>query len=308
MEINDTQTAAWLRAQQSTLEKVAIETEFPEIQYKELVPVSRTGNEFSPSVTFYSADAVGQAEWINGNADDVPKADLDGNARIAPVYLGGIGYGYGWDEINQARLIGANLESDKAVAARRAYEERMDRVAFMGDQEKGLQGLINQPKTNVITYNGSETDWSSVGVEKLIQEIYTAMLASGNGVRATADTVLVPTSVYTKLASTFVGSSAKTGLEQLQAGNPFTATTGSSVTVRAVPGLDTAGPSDSPMMVAYRNNKDAVRLSLPMAHRFLPAYQAGPLRWEIPGVFRVAGVNIMRKRDVVYMAQKGKSW
>ena len=29
-----------------------------------------------------------------------------------------------------------------------------------------------------------------------------------------------------------------------------------------------------------------------MPHRFLPVYQAGPIRWEVPGIFRLGGVDV----------------
>src|SRR5699024_11051009 len=99
MDFNDTQTAAWLRSQQTQLEAVALNSEFPEIQYKQLVPVVTGGNEFAGAVSFYSGTAVGQAEFINGNADDIPLADIDSNARVQPVYMAAIGYAYGSDEV-----------------------------------------------------------------------------------------------------------------------------------------------------------------------------------------------------------------
>jgi len=38
-----------------------------------------------------------------------------------------------------------------------------------------------------------------------------------------------------------------------------------------------------------------------MPHRFLPAWQSGPLRWDIPGVMRLGGLDVRLPKEVVYL-------
>jgi hypothetical protein len=38
-----------------------------------------------------------------------------------------------------------------------------------------------------------------------------------------------------------------------------------------------------------------------MTHRFLPVWQTGPLVFDVPGIFRFAGVEIRRPKSVRYV-------
>jgi len=90
-------------------------------------------------------------------------------------------------------------------------------------------------------------------------------------------------------------------LEFIRQNNVYTAQTGSSLVIRATRKLDTAGVSGTARMVAYRRNPEVLKLHMPMPHRFLPVWQSGPLRWEIPGVMRLGGLDIRLPNEVSYV-------
>jgi hypothetical protein len=117
-------------SQTSHIEAAVNATVYPDIQYPTLIPVDTSAHPFAKSVTYYSSDKVGAADWINGNADDVPLASGTLSKHETMVHTAGIGYAYGWEEIEHARMLGIDLPNDDAMAARRAYEEMVDRVAL----------------------------------------------------------------------------------------------------------------------------------------------------------------------------------
>src|SRR5699024_9825741 len=153
----------FLARQTAIINEAAFDATFPYINYQDLVPVDTSGNQFAGSVAFVSADGVGNADFINGNADDVPLADLDRSVTLAPVQFGAIGYAYGYDELGRAQAAGENLTAKKAIAARKAYEEFMQNLAFSGNTEKGMKGLLNQ---SGITPTVVTTKWVSLTLEK----------------------------------------------------------------------------------------------------------------------------------------------
>ncbi|KAG1394490.1 hypothetical protein G6F59_014176 [Rhizopus arrhizus] len=108
-------------AQTTIIEPGVYRTVYPDIQYRGLIPVDTEGSEFATSVTYMSQDQFGKADWINGNADDIPKAGTTRAKFETPVYTAGIGYGYGFEEIGRAQLLGINLPSEYAAAARRLH-------------------------------------------------------------------------------------------------------------------------------------------------------------------------------------------
>ncbi|MCE4552683.1 major capsid family protein, partial [Xanthomonas hortorum] len=107
-------------SQTTIIEPGVYRTVYPDIQYRDLIPVDTSGSEFATSVTYYSQDQYGKADWINGNADDIPKAGTNHSQFQTGGHTAGIGYGYGWEEVGRAQLLGINLPNEDAAAARRA--------------------------------------------------------------------------------------------------------------------------------------------------------------------------------------------
>lgn len=299
----DAQAAlGFLINQTSFIEQQVNEIVYPDIQYPQLIPVDTSAGEFAKSVTYYSADKYGKANWINGNSDDVPLAGTEMTQFQTPVYTAAIGYSFGWEEVNQAMMLGRNLQADDAAAARRAYEEMVDRVAILGDARKGFSGLINNSSVNAAA--ATNGDWFGTGTtgDQILEDVNNAIMAVSTGTAYTsvADTLLLPFTHMNLLATQRLGDTTLTLLNFLTNNNTYTATTGRPLTIRGVRGLETAGATNSARMVAYRRDPSVLKLHVPMVHRFLPIHQAGPLRWEVPGVFRLGGLDIRRPLEVKY--------
>lgn len=299
----DAQAAlGFLINQTSYIEQQVNEIVYPDIQYPELIPVDTSAGEFAKSVTYYSSDKYGEANWINGNSDDIPLAGTEMTKFQTPVYTAAIGYSFGWEEVNQAMLLGRNLQADDAAAARRAYEEMVDRVAILGDSRKGFQGLINNSSVNAAS--ATNGDWGGTGTtsDQVLEDVNNALLAVGSSTLYTsiADTLLLSFGKMNFLATTRLGDTERTLLSFLRENNTYTAMTGRPLTIRGVRGLETAGVGATERMIAYRRDPSVLKLHVPMVHRFLPVHQAGPLRWEVPGVFRLGGLDIRRPLEVKY--------
>lgn len=288
-------------SQTSHIEQEVNRTVYPDIQYPSLIPVDTSAHPFAKTVTYFSSDKFGKAEWINANADDVPNATTDMAKHETSVYSAGIGYSYGWEEINHAQMLGYNLTSEGAMAARRAYEEMVDRVALQGDTVKNFTGLFNN--ATVPQAAATTGDWATATADQILVDVNNALqLVHTNTVTSVmADTLLLPWTKYNLIASKRIPDTSLTVLSFLQMHNIYTANTGNPLLIRGVRDLDTAGISANARMVAYRRDPQVLKLHIPMPHRFLPVHQAGPLRFEVPGVFRLGGLDIRRPKEVVYV-------
>lgn len=304
----DAQSAlGFVLAQTSHIEPGVYATKYPDIQYRTLIPIDTSAHPFATSVTYFSSDRFGEAGWINGNADDIPRAGTTRNKSETPVYTAGIGYGYGFEEIGRAQMLGINLPADDAAAARRASEEMIDRVALEGDASKGFTGLFNATGvTPVGAQHGNWGSYNSAGTatpDQIVADMNNAILNVffGTNTTAIADTLLLPWSKFQKIATTRMSSDTDESiLSFFQRNNAYTATTGQPLTIRGLRGLDAAGVSGVPRMIAYRYSTEVLKLHIPMPHRFLQPWQAGPLRIEVPGVFRLGGLDVRLPREVVY--------
>lgn len=298
----DAQAAlGFVTSQTSHIETAVNETVYPDIQYPALIPVDTSAHPFAQTVTYTSSDKFGKANWINGNADDIPLAGSEMTQFKTSVYTAGIGYGFGWEELGVAMMLGQNLQATDAQAARRAYEEMVDNVAMRGDARKGFSGIINYPG---ITAGAVATgNWAGATDEDLIlADVNNLLLGVGTDTLFTslADTLLMSPGRLNLLATRRLGDTTMTVLEFLKKNNTYTAMTGRELTFRTVRGLETAGSGSTQRMVAYRRAPDVLKLHIPMPHRFLPAMQDGPLHVIVPGVFRLGGLDIRKPKEVRY--------
>lgn len=291
------------------------ETRFPDLDFGRLVYVDSSAPEWTPGIITFMSSTVGRAEWYSGAAKDVPRADITMDKSEVRVHMAAVGYGYNSEEVGQAQLLGMNLGNAKALAARRAYTEFMWNIALTGDTTKGLLGLANQTGvvSAAVAANGTgtpNTQWFDAGGQltktpaQIVADINNGLTGvfTGSLTVEMADTVLLPYSTIALLGSTPMSSTnSETILSFILRTNIYTQMTGQPLTIRGVLGLDTAGSGGTRLMVIYRNAQDVVKLHLPMAHRFLPVYQDGPMNYQIPGVFRTGGVEALRTGAFRYL-------
>jgi hypothetical protein len=304
----DAQAALSFMTQQATyIEPQVYNIQYAEIQYPNLIPVDSSGSEWAKSKTFFSLDKVGQAAWFHHLASDIAMADVLRTKYEVNIEMGAIGYYYSTEEISQAMMIpGTNLTTERAEAARRGYQEFMERIAFFGDTTKNWTGLTNDPNVTIASLpadgTGSSITWASKTADQMIRDVnllLTGIYTTSMQVEM-ADTILVPTQQYTTLATTRLTNTVASALGWLQEFNTYTALTGQPLTVRAVRGLDTIGVGSTARLIAYRKDPSILKLHLPMPHKFLPVWQTTPLRFDVPGIFRTGGIEIRRPGSVRY--------
>ncbi|SFV11425.1 hypothetical protein SAMN02799631_05269 [Methylobacterium sp. 174MFSha1.1] len=299
---------AFLVSQQAFIEPAVYRNQYPAIRYPRLVPVDTAAPEWVPTVTYFSVDRVGQATWVHGAATDVPKVELLRRQYETAVAMAGIGYGYDLEELGKAQLLGMTLDADKADAARQASEEFIDRIALQGDAGKGFSGLLNHPSVTVgsaaATGTGGSTLWAQKTAEQVLADINGQLIGifTGSNTVEMADTLLLPYDQMLSLGLRRLDpTSPITLLDWIRRHNVYTLETGQDLTVFGVRTLETAGTGGTARMVAYRRDPSVLKLWLPMPFRFFPAWQTGPWRFEVPGAFRLGGLDIRRPAACRYL-------
>lgn len=291
-------------SQTTHVEAQVYQIRYPDIQYPALIPVDMSANPFATSVTYFSMDKVGQAGWISGKAHDIPLVGLSMEKFETPVYMAGIGYDWGFEEVGQARMLGVNLGAEKAMAARRAYEEMVDRVALEGDTEKGFNGLFAYPGVSAASVPngaGGSPLWANKTGDEILADVNNLLTGVYVDTKTTslADTLVLPFERLNLIATKRLGDTNLTILEFLRQNNVYTAVTGQPLTIRAARGLETIGAGNTYRMIAYRRAPEVLKLHIPMPHQFLPVQTVG-LSYMVPGVFRLGGLDIRLPKEVRY--------
>jgi hypothetical protein len=271
-----------------------------------LIPLDTAGPEWIKGVTYYSSDMVGRANWFHGRGDDVPHAEVLRDRFETTISMAAIGYDYDLEELGVAMTMGMDLRPDRAKAARRAAEEFIDKVAFTGDSTKVYTGLTNNASvTSGSAASGTGgTTWATKTADEILADInaiLTNQFTNTYGAEM-SDTLLIPyarlLTISTKRIDAFNTMSVLQWAEQ---NNIYTRQTGQPLMIRGAWGLETAGSGSTMRMVAYRRDPDVAVLYMPMPFQFLPAWQQGPMKFEVPGIFRISGVEVRRPAAMRYV-------
>lgn len=297
----------FVQSQTSHIEAGVYRHRYPDLDYASMIPVDSSANPFVKSVTYYDIDGAGRAKWINGNAKDIPLVGIQMGSTETAVAMAGIGYDYGYEEVNQAAMLGLNLGSEKAFYANRAYQQKVYDVAFTGDTEKGWEGLFDYtgvPAASVAADGtGSSTLWSTKTGDLIARDVNALLIGmhSATNTVEMADSLILPIERYQTIATTRMDANGSdmTVLEFIRRYNVLTAMTGRPLDIRGMRGMLTIGSGSSARMIAYRKSPEVMKLHIPMPLRFLPV-QVDVLRYLVPGVFRLGGLDIRLKKAVRY--------
>lgn len=295
---------AFLEGQRAFIEKEVNETIFDDVLYQTLIPVDNSAPEWTKTITVRSSESTGEATFINGNSNDIPVVGSTYSQSHTDVKMAGIGYDFGYEELQASAAYGINLSSDSAIIARETSERFIDKIAIVGDATQGIEGLINTSGIVIeaaggVWNNGSTTEAAILkDINKLL-----GGTASATGHTAPADTLILPYETYTFLAGQPLDNkSGGTLLSFIQQFNTYTAITGKPLVIRAhnaLEGAATGGASDR--AVAYSRNPRVLKMHIPMLHKFLPTHQVGALNFVVPGIMRLSGLEIRNKDAVRYL-------
>jgi len=296
MEVTDSQALGYLTSQLSHIETRVWERKYTPIVYQDLVPVSNEAGEWATSIEVHYMDGTAEGKFISSAADDINFARIESGRDQVSVAYGGVGYEYTLDDLRKAAHLRRPLDTLQAVKARRGYEEHAQRIAFNGDADRGLEGLLNHSAVSTAAAASTFAVAAAVSadaVAAIINEPINAIYDESNGMEI-AGRVLLPISRFNLLATTRmdIAGSAMTLLEYIKRNNVYTAVTGKPLEIRALPQL-----TDS--MVVYSANEDVMVMHIPLVLRFLPP-QPMNLKVRVPGEYKIAGLEMRYPGAVRY--------
>jgi hypothetical protein len=265
-----------------------------ELKYRQYIPVSTRDNPGAETITYRMLDMVGAAVVIANYATDLPRADILGKEFTQKVKSLGTSFGWNTQEIRAAALANVPLEMDKANAARRSIREKESNIAWNGDSDNGIKGLIDNPNIPVQAAPdpGGGTEWANKTPDQIIADIsamVTKVRKQSKGIH-NADTLLLPIDQYNLIATIPRSATSDTTiLEFIQKpGNSYGLTT-----VDWLPDeLDSAftgGTEDG--AICYERDPEILELRIPLELELLAVQQRG-LEFIVPGESRIGGVVV----------------
>ena len=246
----------------------------------ELIPVDSTTAPGARTVTYEQYDSTGIAKIISNYADDLPTADVKGKEFHSTIKAIGNSYVYSKDDIRAAQFAGKPLNQRKANAAVEAHRQLMNKLAFFGDAEYGIQGLLtnaNIPNAPVVAGAATTLTWVTKTPDEILKDLNSAvsdMLDLTKGVEV-PNTIVMPIAQYNHIATTARSANSDTTiLEFFKGNNP-------GIEVMWATELKGAFTGGTDGFIVYNRNPDKLFLEVPMMVEVSPAQEKG-LSYIVP--------------------------
>jgi hypothetical protein len=269
---------------------------YPSLMARQFIPVSNEAPSGTETITYRQYDRVGRAKAIAKGATDLPRVDVKGLEFTRPVRWYGDSYGWNLVEIRQSQLTGRSLDSRKAAAARRAWEEIVDYVACFGDAENGIAtGFLNDAAVTPIGPSGGA--WASASADDIITDVttlYGNTLTGTEGIEK-PDTLLLDDAAYHVVATKPRSTTSDTTVMRFLLDN-FPYLTSIMPWYRCA----TAGAAGVTRAVLYKRSPEYLQQEIPNEFEQLPVYQRG-LNFEVGCIGCTAGTQLYYPLAVRYM-------
>lgn len=275
------------------------DVEYPEFTALKLFPISNEVNPGAETVTYYSYDKTGLAKIISNYATDLPRADVKGKPTTAVVKSIGDSYGYSVQEMRASRMAGKSLDVRKAESARYQIDYLLNKIAWAGDKETGLMGVLSQGNdiplyTIPANGEGNSTKWADKTAAQILADIngmqkYVAKITK-NVERP--DTLVLPADVYIDISTRQIDNTGLTVKKFVLDNAPYLKEICDASELQA-DATDINPYAESNMNVALLYTKSNKKMTI---EHPLPFYQhpvqAKGLEIEVPCEARTAGAII----------------
>ena len=276
------------------------DVEYPELTALSLFPMSSEVDPGAETVTYYSYDKVGLAKIISNYATDVPRADVKGKPTTAIIKSLGASYGYSIQEMRASAMAGKSLDTRKAESARYQIDYLNNKIAWNGDEETGLRGVLSKD-TDVPLYilaNGAKgsTKWSEKTEDEILADINGMLKQMARTTKKVekADTLGLPSEAYLELQGRRIEGTDTTVLSYIQKNLKDIKN------IVSCPELDPDSVDTNPyaketdgqgVMLLFKNDSRKLTLENPLPFMQYPVQTEG-LEMVVPCEARTAGILI----------------
>jgi len=284
-----------------SIKSQSYDIKYPQFKATTYIPVSTEAGEGAETITYRQFNQVGIAKIISNYADDLPRSDVFGKEFSNVVRSIGDSYGYNIQEIKASQMVGKSLDVRRANSARRANDQKLDNIAWNGDAESGLIGLLTSPNIPSAVVPAGETStfvpWIGANSKtpfEILQDMndaVTRIVDNSNGVEM-PNTMLMPIAQLSKIRTTKLDTGTDTTILQFfMANHPEIQTVDFVTQLKDVSPAPSGGAAPTNILLTYDRSPDVVTLEIPSPYQQL-APQAKGLEFVVNATSRTGGVIV----------------
>jgi hypothetical protein len=194
---------------------------------------------------------------------------------------------------------GMNLEQRRANAVRRAYEEKMQEIAYFGDAASGMKGFFNNDQVDKLVpdkwFDGASTTTDEM--LSLLNEVPTRLVQNSN-MKEMPNTMLVPYNVYRIISTTPRSTTSDTTVME------FYLRTNPMITaiepINELEASKSGGVLSKDRILVYDRSPDKLQLHVPQPLEFLPPLRQA-LEFTVAAHARVGGLSLYYPKSAMVL-------
>lgn len=263
----------------------------------DIFPISQDASPADKTITWREWDQVGAAVFMQDYFTEVPMADVFAVERSINVHSLANGYQVSIQELRESVQEGKQIDIRRATAVRDSFELKMNKLTWLGDADKGIQGFIDYPSTNeYIVPNGAggDTEFSTKTPDEILTDLFqmeTVVIEATNEVES--PTVLLMPIAQERLISTKrLTDGDRSTIKKFFIDNSKTIKT-----IITVPELKDAGAGGSDRMISFEPSLEKISLEIPVLFEQFTQVNRGYFYW-VPAHARYGGLIVYRPLSI----------
>jgi hypothetical protein len=299
-EIRNDTVGLFLARELETILQRAFEVEYADIKYSTVIPVSSEVGNGADSFTYRVFDKQGSMKVIGDKAQDLPRADVLRKEVTHPVRSIGASFAYTVQETRAAAMVpGMNLEQRRANAVRRAYEEKVQEIAYFGDAPSGMKGFFNNNQVDKLVPDHwfDTSDITTDEMLQLLNEPATRIVENSN-MKEMPNTMLVPYNVYRVISTTPRSTTSDTTVMEF-----FLRTNPMITAIEPINELEASksgGVLSKDRVICYDRSPDKLQLHIPQPLEFFPPVRQ-ELEFTVASHARIGGLALYYPKSAIVL-------
>lgn len=245
-----------------------------------------------------------------GAANAIPVVQANMDKGVFKAHTFAVSMRVMFQDMQRANYIGRSWDQLLQDGVRMSYDKHMDANVYVGIEDYGTTGLVNNPDvtetTAAATGTSSGTKWSTKTPQQILADINTALTTvwADNGYDETAipNHILLPYEQYTYILNTMVTELATETIMDFVMKNNIAAKNGGSLFIGATRWCKGAGSSSADRMVVYCNHERFVKMDelVPLA-RVMTGPNVANVCYDSAYMANISEVELFYPTSILYV-------
>lgn len=244
-----------------------------------------------------------------GGANGIPTVQANVNKGVYKAHVFAAALRVMFQDMQRANYIGRSLDNLLQDGVRMAYDKHMDANVYVGIEDYGTTGLVNNPDvTETTAANGTAgtATWATKTPQEILKDVNDALTAvwAANEYDETAvpNHILIPYEQYNYILTTMVTDLATETIYDFLMKNNVAAKNGGSLFIGATRWCKGAGTSSKDRMVVYVNHERFVKMDelVPMS-RIMSAPNVANVCYDTAYMANLSEVQLFYPTSILYV-------